>query len=292
MTTPAQTATRFISADRRLASLTATLARRGVLPAFYRTPRKQAALGRKLRRELGALLGGIGASLLSGLDTGAVSPANEFQMDGALAVEAGTIGEGVQEAYQSAYLESAREAFQGQARYLFRRAGIELSWELAEPRAAEILRDLSFQASQKLMERVTGDVKSVLLRGVEEGLGTRETGGLLRDEIRDLSTRQAEGIARTEVNSAANRGGFLAMEEAQVEYVQWIAAQDARTRPGHLARHGMVVRRGQRFPGWLLHPGDRDGTPTGEWVNCRCAAAAYFPLRSELGQQTPFVGMA
>ena len=60
-----------------------------------------------------------------------------------------------------------------------------------------------------------------LVRGFMEGLGTREIGRNLRGVIDDISSRQAEGIARTEVNGAANRGNFLAMEEAQVEYVQW-----------------------------------------------------------------------
>ena len=130
-----------------------------------------------------------------------------------------------------------------------------------------------------------------LVPGVNERLGTREMGRNLRSAIDDIPSRKAEGIARTEVNGAANRGNFLALEEAQVEYVQWIAALDARTRPSHVAHHGLVVRRGERFPNGLLHPGDRNGT-IGEWFACRCAATAYFPLRSELGQQTPFVGRA
>ena len=84
----------------------------------------------------------------------------------------------------------------------------------------------------------------------------------------------------------------MAMEEAEVEYVQWLAAQDTRTRPTHLAQHALVVRRGERFPNGLKHPGDRDGTPIAAWISCRCAGAAYFPLRSELGRATPFVGRA
>ena len=278
--------------ERRLAALTVTLVQRGSLPAFYRTPPKQAALTRKLQRTLGPLLDDVGSSLLSGLDSGEISPANGLQVDRALAANAEVVGNGVQEAYETAYLDAAQTSFQRQARSILDRSGIEVAWEMVEPRAVEVVRDLSFQASQRLMERITGDVKGVLLRGVEEGLGTREIGDRLRDEIRDLSARQAEGIARTEVNSASNRGSYLAMEEAQVEYVQWLAAQDARTRPSHLAHHALVVRLGERFPNGLNHPGDRDGTEIGEWISCRCAGTAYFPLRSELGQQTPFVGRA
>ena len=130
-----------------------------------------------------------------------------------------------------------------------------------------------------------------LVRGVDEELGNRGIGRNRSSVMQDISSRQVEGIARTEVNSAANRGNFLAMEEAQVEYVQWIAAQDARTRPSHVAHHALVGRRSERFPNGLRHPGDQDGA-VGEWVACRCAGAAYFPLRSELGQATPFVERA
>ena len=49
---------------------------------------------------------------------------------------------------------------------------------------------------------------------------------------------------------------------------------------------------GKALTNGLRHPGDRDGTPIGEWISCRCAGVAYFPLRSELGQATPFVGRA
>ena len=278
-------------AEQRLIALTATLVSWGALPAFYLTPPKQAKLARQMQRTLGTLLGGVGTNLLAGLDSGAISAVNQLQVDGALALDSEALLDGLQETYQTTYLETAQDSFERQARSLLRRAGVEVTWDLVEPRAVEVLRELSFTASRSLMERITGDVRGVLVQGVEEGLGTREIGRNLRGVIEDISSRQAEGIARTEVNSAANRGNFLAMEEAEVEYVQWVAAQDSRTRPSHVAHHGLVVHRGERFPNGLMHPGDRDGS-IGEWVSCRCAGAAYFPLQSEFGQATPFVGRA
>ena len=278
--------------DRKLAALTATLVSHGTLPAFYRTPRKQRRQARKLQRAINPMLGDVASTLLGLLDAGAISPVNESQVNGALLADQDAVGQRLQGAYRDAYLEAAEDGFRRQAIQVLNRAGIQLSWDLVEPRALEVLEELSFRASERLMQRVTGDVRGVLLRGVEDGLGTREIGDRLRDEIRDLSARQSEVIARTEVNSASNRGSYLAMEEAQVEYVQWLAAQDARTRPSHLAHHALVVRLEERFPNGLKHPGDRDGTEIGEWISCRCAGTAYFPLRSELGQQTPFVGRA
>ena len=278
--------------DRKLAALTATLVSHGALPAFYRTPRKQRRHARKLQRAISPMLGDVASTLLGLLDAGAISPVNELQVNGALLADQDAVGQRLQGAYRDAYLEAAEDGFRRQAIQVLDRAGIQLSWDLVEPRALEVLEELSFRASEQLMQRVTGDVRGVLLRGVEEGLGTREIGDRLRDEIRDLSARQSEVIARTEVNSAANRGNYLAMEEAEVAFVQWIAAQDSRTRPEHLAHHALVVRRGERFPNGLLHPGDRDGTSIGSWISCRCAGSAYFPLRSELVRTTPFVGRA
>ena len=277
--------------ERRLATLTATLAQRGALPAFYRTPRRQRRQAQRLKRAITPLLGDIGSTLLGLLDAGGINLVNEVQVNGALLPDTELATERLQGAYRDAYVEAARDGFGRQAARILDHSGIQVSWEMVEPRAIEVLRDLSFRASDQLMRRITGDVREVLLRGVEEGLGTREMGENLRGIIRDISSRQAEGIARTEVNSAANRGNFLAMDAAEVEFVQWIAAQDSRTRPAHVAHHGLVVKRGERFPNGLLHPGDRDGG-IGEWISCRCAGSAYFPLRSELVQATPFIGRA
>lgn len=107
--------------------------------------------------------------------------------------------------------------------------------------------------------------------------------------ILDLKTRQAEGIARTEVNSAGNTGNFFAMETAQVEYIQWITASDGRVRETHMLQHAMVVKREARFPNNLKHPGDRSGR-LDEFINCRCAGVAYFPLQRELTLETPYTG--
>ena len=277
--------------EKRLAALTATLVERGLLPKFYRTPRQQRRQARRLQLAISPLLADFGANLIALLEAGAISPVNVFAVNGALLANSEAVGAGLQQAYQDAYATVARGAFNRQAAHILERAGIQLSWDVVEPRAAQVLRDLSFQASDRLMQRITGNVKAVLVDGVEQGLGTREIGTKLRTVIDDISGRQAEGIARTEVNSAANRGNFMAMEEADVEFVQWIAAQDTRTRPDHLAHHGLVIRRGERFPNGLRHPGDRDG-PVGSWIACRCAGAAYFPLRDELTQATPFVGRA
>ena len=186
--------------ERRLVALTVTLVEKGALPAFYRTPQKQAALEDKLKWHTTRLLQQAGVTLLGQMEQGGISAV------GALTPELEIVGQELQGSYLDAYMEGAEGAFERQARSILKRGGVEITWDLVEPRAVEVLKDLSFQASRKLMERITGDVKGVLLKSVGEGLGTREIGNLLKDEIHDLSSKQAEGIARTEVNSASQQG--------------------------------------------------------------------------------------
>lgn len=279
-------------AQRRLWQVTRQLVALGELPALYQTPREQLVAERALQRELGPILRRAFERLVGLLRQNEINPGNEFEVDRALAQGVGQARESVEEAYRGRYQQAARDAFQRQARDILSKAGIDLTWSQVEPRALQLLDDLAFTASQKLLERVVGDVKGVLRDGFQQGLGTREIGDRLRDVIRGISSRQAENIARTEVNSAANTGNFLAADASGLDYGQWLTANDQRVRPTHIAQHGMVVRKGERFPDGLLHPGDRSGTPVGEWINCRCAWAVYFPLRSELTRQTPFIGRA
>ena len=141
------------------------------------------------------------------------------------------------------------------------------------------------------MDRVVGDVNKTLTKGFNDGLGSKEVGRNLRGVIKNLRNFEGERIARTEINSAGNQGNFMALEQASVEYIQWITAVDNRVRDSHMDQHAMVIRRGEQFPNSLRHPGDKSGRPE-EWINCRCAGVAYFPLPSELTKDTPYTGRA
>ena len=89
--------TNAVEADiRRMVALTITLVQKGWLPAFYRTPRKQVLQARQFQQGLSALLGSFGTSLLSGLESGTISPANGLQVNGALLADGELVANGLQ----------------------------------------------------------------------------------------------------------------------------------------------------------------------------------------------------
>jgi len=148
--------------------------------------------------------------------------------------------------------------------------------DLLEPDIAALLINRFFVASERTMDRVTGDVMANLAQSYADGLGNYDTAVNLSDVLENIAIWESERIARTEVNSAQNYGAFLQLDSAGVTHVMWITALDDRvrgTRPSdradHIRMHGEVTRIGEPFSNGLLFPGDRDG-PIEEWINCRC----------------------
>lgn len=83
---------------------------------------------------------------------------------------------------------------------------------------------------------------------------------------------RATRIARTESTGAYNAAGVTALADEGVEFKEWMATHDARTRPDHLAADGQVVGINQPFivgGSALMYPG-APGGPASEVVNCRC----------------------
>ena len=62
--------------------------------------------------------------------------------------------------------------------------------------------------------------------------------------------------------------------EVGVEYTQWIAADDDRTRESHLEVDGEIIPLGGKYSNGLEYPGDTNG-PIEEWINCRCSNAPF-----------------
>ena len=63
-------------------------------------------------------------------------------------------------------------------------------------------------------------------------------------------------------------------ESLDVEYTQWIAADDDRTRESHVEVDREIIRLGDEYSNGLKYPGDTDG-PIEEWINCRCSNAPF-----------------
>jgi len=101
----------------------------------------------------------------------------------------------------------------------------------------------------------------------------------------DFNRNRALMIARTETTTAANYGASLGNESADYETAkQWLAIEDANTRPDHTDADGQVVPNTDFFTvgGYsMYYPGDISA-PAKEVCNCRCTAV-YVPLLDSLG---------
>ena len=63
-------------------------------------------------------------------------------------------------------------------------------------------------------------------------------------------------------------------EKLNVEYTQWIAADDDRTRESHIEVDREIIPMGGTYSNGLQYPGDTSG-PIEEWINCRCSNAPF-----------------
>ena len=89
---------------------------------------------------------------------------------------------------------------------------------------------------------------------------------------RRLPQYRRENIARTETIKMSNAGANALYKDWGVHKQEWLATNDARTRPSHLAANGQVVSVGGTFNvgGYQLrYPGDPTA-PIAEIAQCRC----------------------
>ena len=140
--------------------------------------------------------------------------------------------------------------------------------------AEEDLLNKVFIASQNTLQRVTSQLNTIITDGYRSGKGINVVASMLTKRFDQLSTWEARRIARTEIHNSHNQGVMRIYDEVGVEYTQWIAADDDRTRESHAEINGEIIRLGDKYSNDLEYPGDTNG-PIEEWINCRCSNAPY-----------------
>ncbi len=150
------------------------------------------------------------------------------------------------------------------------------------------LLNRTFTASERTMNRVDSDINKILSDGYREGKGINSVRNDIVKRFDQLSSWEAQRIARTEIHNAHNMGTMNIYQEMGVEYVQWIAAHDARTRTSHIYIDGEIIPLGGTFSNRLRFPGDTTGK-IAEWVNCRCSLAPFIiPYGYAVPDRYPF----
>lgn len=141
--------------------------------------------------------------------------------------------------------------------------------------AREKLYTQSFTASENTMNRVDKQINQIIGDGYKEGWGINKVANDITSKFGQLSDWESRRIARTEIHNAHNMGIMNTYTEMGVEYTQWIAAHDSRTRDSHRDINGEIIPMGGTYSNGLRYPGDTTG-PLKEWINCRCSNAPFI----------------
>ena len=140
----------------------------------------------------------------------------------------------------------------------------------------EDLENMTFQASDKTLERVKEEkITQILHQGYADGRNGTEVGREIKREFSKLKTYEAERIARTELHSAHEKGLIDQYKEMDVQYKQWDAHIDNRTRSSHIDLNGEITTIDGTFSNGLTRPGDKNG-PIKEWIHCRCTLSPFL----------------
>lgn len=138
----------------------------------------------------------------------------------------------------------------------------------------QTLANQTFTASEGTLKRVDSNINDILTDGYKSGKGIDVVSKQITERFDQLRTWESTRIARTEIHGAQNQGIMSTYESLGVEYTQWVAASDDRTRDSHVEIDGEIIRMGDTYSNGLSFPGDTSG-PIEEWINCRCSVAPF-----------------
>lgn len=156
------------------------------------------------------------------------------------------------------------------------------------PAAEQSLLNNTFKASENTISRIDNNLNQIITEGYKSGYGINQIRDELTRRFDQLSSWEAQRIARTEVHNAHNKAIQDTYKDMCVEYTQWIAAGDDRTRDSHVEIDGEIIPVGETYSNGLRYPGDTSG-PLEEWINCRCSHAPFVvPVGYEAPSFSPF----
>jgi HK97 family phage portal protein len=138
---------------------------------------------------------------------------------------------------------------------------------------------------QSVNENIRQEVADIIIRGLDDGLGTHEISGNIADHLGQTKDYRSDRIARTELLGVSNMAQWEAYSQSGVvKKKRWIGTLDDRIRDTHEQAHyqyenGISLDQMFNVGGSLLmFPGDVGGEPE-EVVNCRCT---IMPITEDL----------
>jgi len=154
----------------------------------------------------------------------------------------------------------------------------------AKKKTIDAWKDNFLQQCKSSSAEINKKISNIVYNSVNKGRTLKETMSLIRKESKDMSESKAELIARTETAKLNSAISQAQQEEAGLEYYQWAAGKDGRTRESHIKMQGLIcswkdstvyftvengkmVKHKRTAAMVKLHPG--------EDFNCRCIALPW-----------------
>lgn len=178
------------------------------------------------------------------------------------------------------FREALKAELRKQGRNALDAAGAEMLAELGRDDVwamppADVLRFLTVR--ENLIADAADEIHAQIEGSLMEGLDAGETMDQLAERVRQafagIQRGRAMTIAATETAVAYGVARHTAMEQAGVQWKQWLTAADGAVRHSHEEVEGETVPLFENFSNGLAFPGDPEG-PAAEVINCRCVQIA------------------
>jgi len=125
-------------------------------------------------------------------------------------------------------------------------------------------------------DEIHAQIKASLEDGLDAGESIDKLSDRIRAEFNDIGRARGRTIAMTETSAAYGHAREDAMNQAGVQYKQWLTSGNDNVRPAHEEANGQVVGVDEPFSVGgeeLRYPGDPDGS-AGNVINCHCVSIA------------------
>lgn len=188
------------------------------------------------------------------------------------------------EKFTAAMRGTSLNALQTAGEQLLKEIGRDDPWSMPSVETIRFLHDRQ-NALRNVPDDIFERIKGTLTEGITNGESLTTMAANVRAEFNAISKGRAMTIASTETAAAYGKGRDVAMQQAGVQFKQWLVSGNSNVRPAHQAMAGATVPVAGRFlvlnpktgeSDSVAYPGDTSGAP---WnvINCHCVAISVAP---------------